>query len=76
MVTKLTQKVSFFFFFSFFFSFSFETGSSNELKATEQFRSFECEQAVFSHPYGTSWKKTPPGCAEHWDHSGGSDSYK
>lgn len=52
MVTKLTQKVSFVVSF-----FSFETGSSNELKATEQFRSFECEQAVFSHPYGTSWKK-------------------
>lgn len=50
MVTKLTQKVSFFF-------LSFETGSSNEFKATEQFRSFECEQAVFSHPYSTLWKK-------------------
>lgn len=52
MVTKLTQKVSFFFFF-----LSFETGSSNEFKATEQFRSFECEQAVFSHSYSTLWKK-------------------
>lgn len=53
MVTKLTQKVSFF-----FVVFCFETGSSNELKATEQFRSFECEQAVFSHPYGTSRKSS------------------
>lgn len=69
MVTKLTQKVSFFF-------LSFETGSSNEFKATEQFRSFECEQAVFSHPYSMLRKKTPPGCADHSNHSNGSDSYK
>lgn len=70
MVTKLTQKVSFFF-------LSFETGSSNEFKATEQFRSFECEQAVFSHPYSRDvMEKTSPGYAEHSHHSNGSDSYK